>query len=146
MQTERGFSTIKMIFWLAVIGAAGWVAVAVTNVYYLEWKAQDVFDGITHNMSSKSVPEIQAKIPELYRLASIQHGDLPQEFYDNLLILATGSKVDISTFYHVTVWLIGPPEGVNPDEEYDDADLKGFDKVRAKLRMDFDFAPSSSTP
>ena len=146
MQAERGFSTIKMIFWLAVIGAAGWVAVAVTNVYFIDWKVQEIFDGAAHNSGGRTVAEIQAKMPELYRLNSILPGDLPDEYYDNLLISVTDGKAYISSFYHVTVWLIGPPEDVNPDEEYDDADLRGLDKVRAKLRMDFDFAPSSSTP
>jgi len=146
MRHEPGFSTIKMLFWLAVIGAAGWVALAVGDVYYTERKVQQIFDGVARHMVAKSVSDIEAKMPEFYRLDDIQPGDLPQEYYDNLLISTLGSKVRISSEYHVTVWLIGPPEGVNPDADYDDADLKGLDRVRARFRMDFDFSPSSETP
>jgi len=146
MQYENGFSTIKIVIVLAIIGSAGWVAMAVGNVYYTERKLQQVFDGVAHHMVAKTVPEIKAKMTELYSLNTIQPGDLPQEYYDNLSISEEGPKIQLSSEYHVTVWLMGPPEGVNPDEEYDDADLRGLDRVRAKLRMDFDFSPSSETP
>ncbi len=146
MQAERGFSTIKTMFWLAVIGAIGWVTVAATDVYYIEWKVQEIFDGVARNMADKTIDEIRAKLPDLYRLNDIRTGDLPNEYYDNLLITATGSRVQISSAYHVTVWLMGEPEDISVALGYSDQELTGADKLRAKARLDFDFSPSAVTP
>jgi len=53
--------------------------------------------------------------------------------------------VKISSYYHLTVWLIGPVEGVDPESDYDPKDLKGMDKLRDKLRKDFEFEPYASS-
>jgi hypothetical protein len=35
---------------------------------------------------------------------------------------------------------------VDPDGEFNASDVKGMDKLRLKLRMDFDFSPFAKTP
>ena len=72
--------------------------------------------------------------------------DVPQAFYDNMEIKADAGRVEISSFYHVEVWFLGPVEGIDPDSEYTEADLKGMDKIRYKLHQEFDFEPYAKTP
>jgi len=146
MKNEQGFSIIKMMFWGAIIAAGvvyGYMIIPVYNAY---WKVQDTFKGVSHSMSDSSESRIRARLPDLFHIKYLAPGEVPDEFYDNLEIKAENGRVEISSFYHVTVWFIGPVEGVDPTSDYKDKDLKGMDKLRARLRQDFDFEPYAKTP
>jgi len=145
MRNEQGFSMIKMMFWGAVIAAGvvyGYMVIPVYNAY---WKVQDTFEGVVHSMASSSEDEIRQRLPDLFHIKYLAAGEVPQDFYDNMEIKAESGSVEISSYYHVTVWFLGPVEGVNPDSDYSESDLKGMDKLRAKLRQDFDFEPYAKT-
>lgn len=145
-QGEQGFSTIKLMLWLAVLACVVWVGYEVIPVYNANWKVQDAFDGVVRNMADANEADIRDRLPELYKIKYLEKSDVPQEFYDNLQIEADGNRVKISSRYHVTVWLYGPVQDVDPASEYSEADLKGMDKIRHKLRLDFDFEPYAETP
>jgi len=146
MRNEQGFSMFKLMFWCAIIGAGVVYAYMIIPVYNAYWKVQDTFEGVSRSMADSSESRIRARLPDLFKVKYLTVGEVPQEFYDNLEIKTEGGRVEISSFYHVTVWLIGPVEGVDPNSNYEEKDLKGMDKLRAKLRQDFDFEPYAETP
>jgi len=146
MKNEYGFSMIKLLFIGAFIGAAVVVGFTISPVYNAKWKIQDTFEGLSRSMADSDEIRIRNRLPALFKMKYLARGDVPQEFYDNIEITADGGKVEISSEYHVTVWLLGPVEGVDPDSEYDESELKGMDKIRHKLRQDFDFEPYAKTP
>ncbi len=146
MKNEQGFSMFKMMFWGAIIAAGvvyGYMIIPVYNAY---WKVQDTFEGVSRSMSDSNEGAIRSRLPDLFHVKYLAAGEVPDEFYDNLIIKADGGHVEISSSYHVTVWLLGPVEGVDPNSNYEEKDLKGMDKLRAKLRQDFDFKPYAETP
>ncbi len=145
MRNEQGFSMIKMMFWGLIIGVGVVYAYMIIPVYNAYWKVQDTFEGVVHSMSDSSESAIRRRLPNLFHLKYLAPGEVPQEFYDNLEIKIDSGRVEISSFYHVTVWLLGPVEGVDPNSDYEEKDLKGMDKLRAKLRQDFDFEPYAKT-
>jgi hypothetical protein len=71
---------------------------------------------------------------------------VPRQFYDNLVINAENGRVEIYSEYDVTVWLLGPVQGVDPNSDYKESELKGMDKLRHKARRDFHFEPYAETP
>jgi len=146
MKNEYGFSMIKLLFIVALIGAAVGFGFKIIPVYNAQWKVQDAFEALSRNMANRDEASIRKRLPTLFKMKYLASGDLPQEFYDNIEITADGGKVEISSEYHVTVWLLGPVEGVDPDSDYDESELKGMDKIRHKLRQDFDFEPYAKTP
>ncbi|MFC1542845.1 DUF4845 domain-containing protein [Pseudomonadota bacterium] len=146
MKNEYGFSMIKLLFIVALIGAAVGFGFKIIPVYNAQWKVQDAFEALSRNMANRDETSIRKRLPTLFKMKYLASGDLPQEFYDNIEITADGGKVEISSEYHVTVWLLGPVEGVDPDSDYDESELKGVDKIRHKLRQDFDFEPYAKTP
>jgi len=146
MKNEQGFSMFKMMFWGAIIGAGVVYAYMIIPVYNAYWKVQDTFEGVSRSMAGSSEGEIRARLPDLFHVKYLAAGEVPNEFYDNLTIKSDGGHVEISSSYHVTVWLLGPVEGVDPNSNYEEKDLKGMDKLRAKLRQDFDFKPYAETP
>lgn len=143
---EQGFSTIKLMLGLAIIFCAAWVALEVVPVYNANWKIQDTFDGVVRNMSDADEAAIRKRLPDLYKIKYLAPGDVPQAYYDNLQINADGNGVSISSNYHVTIWLMGPVQEVDPESDYSESDLKGMDKIRHKLRIDLDFEPYAETP
>ncbi len=143
---QRGFSFIKLMLFLAVLAAGTWTAYNVLPVYNAYWKVQEVFESVSRNLSNASEEDIRAKLPDLFFVKYLKEGDLPKEFYDNLEIRADGNRVSISSSYHVTVWLLGPVENVDPESDYDPKDLRGMDRLRDALRLDFDFEPHAETP
>jgi len=143
---QEGFSVIKLLLVLAVLAAGTWATYNILPVYNAYWKVQDVFEAASRNLADQPEDEIRAKFPDLFHVKYLAHDDLPQEFYDNLRIKADGGRVEISSSYHVTLWLLGPLEGIDPDEAYTDKDLKGMDKLRDKARLDYDFEPYAETP
>jgi len=146
MQYQKGFSVIKLLFILAVLAAGTWSGYNIIPVYNTYWKVQDAFESVSRNLSDVPANRIRVQLPDIFHVKYIAHDDLPQGFYDNLEIKADGGRVEISSAYHVTLWLLGPLESVDPDEEYTDKDLKGMDKLRVKARVDYDFEPYAETP
>ncbi|MCK5307868.1 MAG: DUF4845 domain-containing protein, partial [Zetaproteobacteria bacterium] len=124
MKNEQGFSMIKLLFLGAVIGFGVMAGYKIIPVYNAQWKIQDAFEALTRNMADKDETRIRRRLPDLLKMKYLAHGDVPQEFYDNIVISADGGQVEISSEYHVTLWLLGPVEGVDPDSEYDESDLK----------------------
>ncbi len=137
---------IRLAFILAVLGAGIWSAYNIIPVYNTEWKVQDAFDAVAGNLAGQSAQAIRTRLPDIFHMKYIAHHDLPVEFYDNLQIRADGGKVEISSAYHVTIWLLGPLESVGPEEDYTASDLEGMDKLRDKARIDYDFEPYAETP
>jgi len=146
MRHQKGFSVIKLLFILAVLAAGIWSGYNIIPVYNAYWKVQDAFESVTRNLSDVPANRIRVKLPDIFHVKYIAYEDLPKEFYDNLEIKADGGRVEISSAYHVTLWLLGPLESTDPDEAYTDKDLKGMDKLRDKARLDFDFEPYAETP
>jgi hypothetical protein len=137
---------VKLMFILAILGFGTWSTYLVLPVYSTYWKVQDAFEAMAHNMADKSVDAISVRMPEVFKIKYIASDDVPQEFYDNLVIKADGNRVELYSSYTVTVWLFGEVEGVDPDSEYDSGDIKGMDLLREKGRLDFAFEPYAETP
>jgi len=146
MKNEQGFSMIMVMIWLVLIGAGVVVVYKILPVYNANWKVQDTFDGLVSTMADKSEGKIRERLPTLFNIKYIAKGDLPDQFYENLVIQADGNRVEIYSEYDVTIWLLGPVEGVDPDSDYDESDLKGMDKLRHMARQDFHFEPYAETP
>jgi len=146
MRHQEGFSVIKLLFFLAVLAAGTVAGYKIIPVYNTYWKVQDGLESVSRNLSNQSADNIRGRLPDIFHAKYIEFNDLPQEFYDNLQIEADGGRVEISSSYHVTVWLLGPVESVNPDAEYAAKDLKGMDKLRDRARIDYDFEPYAETP
>ena len=146
MQREAGFSLIKTTFWLMLLGIVVWYGYLLIPVYNTYWKVQEAFESVSRNMADADEEAIRQRLPELFRIKYIAKDELSDEFYENLEVKADGKSVEISSYYHVTVWPLGPVESVDPDEEYKETDLKGMDRLRKKLRLDFDFEPYAETP
>ncbi len=146
MHKQRGFSVFKLLLFLAVLGAAAAAGYKIIPVYNAQWKIQDTFDSVALNMANETEFDIANRLPDLFHIKYLAHNDVPQEFYDNMVITSSDGKVTISSSYHVTVWLFGPVQDVDPESMYTEKDLKGMDKIRAKGRLDFDFKPYAETP
>ena len=146
MKHEQGFSMIMIMIWLVLIGSGIVAGYKIIPVYNAIWKVQDTFDGVVINMADKSELRIRERLPDLFKVKYIAQGDLPAQFYENLVIKADGGRVEIYSEYDVTIWLLGPVEGVDPDSDYKESDLKGMDKLRHKARQDFYFEPYAETP
>ncbi len=146
MKYQQGFSIFKMLILLMIIGSVTLVGYKIIPVYNAQWKIQDTFDGIVRNMAHGTEDQVRRRLPELFKIKYLAREDVPEEFYDNIAISTDGSRVVIASEYSVTVWLLGPVEEVDPRKEYDEADLKGMDKIRHKARYDFYFEPYAETP
>jgi len=146
MRYQKGFSVIKLLFVLAVLAAGTVAAYKIVPVYSTYWKVQDALDAVTRNLSGQPARRIRARLPDIFHVKYIAYNDLPQEFYDNLQIKVDGGRIEISSVYHVTLWLLGPLESTDPNEAYTAKDLKGMDKIRDKARLDFNFEPYAETP
>ncbi|HXH73119.1 MAG TPA: DUF4845 domain-containing protein [Mariprofundaceae bacterium] len=146
MRDERGFSLIKFLMLLAILAGGVWYGYNVLPVYNAEWKIQDAFDAISRDMTNSSEQDIRSRLPDLFHIKYLAYNDVPKEFYDNIRIDVSNGRVNISSSYHVTVWLLGPVQSVDPNSDYAPSDLKGMDRLRAKLRLDFDFEPHAETP
>ena len=136
----------KLLFWLALIGGSVFIGGQVIPVYYNNLKVQNVFEGTAENLVTETEGAVKRRIDELFKIQTIDLQALPPEFFDNLTISKEDGKLQIATEYHITLWLLGPPESVDPDKEYKESEVKPMDKLRLRARMDFDFAPYAETP
>jgi len=136
----------KLLFWLALIGAGVFVGGQTIPVYYNNLKVQNIFEGTAENLSSQTEGEIKRRIDELFEIQTVDLQALPPEFFDNLSISKEDGKLQIGTEYHITLWLLGPPESVDPDKDYKESEVKPMDKLRLRARMDLDFSPYAESP
>jgi len=136
----------KLLFWLALIGGGVFVGGQVIPVYYNNLKVQNIFEGASENLSTQTEDEVKRRIDELFKIQTVDLQALPPEFFDNLIISKEDGKLQVGTEYHITLWLLGPPESVDPDEDYKESEVKPMDKLRLRARMDFDFAPYAESP
>jgi hypothetical protein len=146
MRNQGGFSLIKLLFGLAVLAGVVWYGYNVIPVYNTYWSVKDAFKNIVDNRANDDATTIRNALPDILHVQYVNHDDLPPAFYNNLKIKADGNRVDISSYYHVTVWLLGPVQGVDPDSNYNKKDLKGLDLLRDKARLDFNFEPHAASP
>jgi len=136
----------KLLFWLTLIGGSIFVGAQVIPVYYNNLRIGNVFEGVTQNMNDKSENEVRGRITELFVIQSVDFKILPDDFIQNIVVNNENGKLQVSSEYHVVLWLLGKPQSVDPEEEYKESDVKPMDKIRLRARMDFDFAPSKQTP
>jgi hypothetical protein len=145
-QSESGFSVIKVLFWLVILGVLISNGFQLLQIHQTNWKVQDVFDNISRKMADSSEAVIRSKLPILFKVGYISHDDVPEEFYDNLLIRFSKGRVEISSSYMETLWPLGRVENVDEEGTYDPLELTGMDYLRDKTRQDFYFEPYAKTP
>jgi len=140
---QRGYSLIKVLVWLVILGAASWQGMKFVHYYYIDWKVQTVFDGIikNHPEGADDVAAVRASLPRLFELNYIDDGDLPASFYVNLEIKDDGDGLEVSSFYSETVWLLGPVEAMDAHGDYDPHSLTGMDVWRDRARIVLHFTP-----
>ncbi len=136
----------KIAFWLGLLVAGVLVGSKVIPVYYDNIKLQNIFEGVTENLLKTSEAKIILRIQDLIDIQGVNRQALPQEFFDHLSVVKNDGKLSVSSAYHVTVWLLGPPEMVDPNKEYAEKDIPPMDKLRLRARLDFDFSPYAETP
>ncbi len=136
----------KIAFWVSVLAAIVLVGSKVIPVYYDNLKIQNIFEGVTQNLVNSSVDDVKKRVMELLKIQSVDTQALPQTFFENLEVSKRDGKLHVSSSYHVRIWLLGAPQSINPDEEYDEKDVAFMDKLKLRARLDFDFAPAAITP
>jgi len=140
---EAGFSVIKLLFWLALIGFVVINGASLVKVYYVDAKVQGSFEELTRSMPVAAEPEIRAKMHEVFHVQYLDEKDLPDGFYDALQIHTTGHGFEISSSYHVTIWPFGSVKTRDEQGEYAPDDLTGLDILRHKTRIDLSFEPNA---
>jgi len=138
---QQGYSLIKVLVWLVILGAVAWHGMKFLNVYYVNWKVQGMFDGIVENMADADVIDVRARLPRLLSLNYIADGDLPARFYVNLEIVSGDRGIEISSSYSETIWMLGPVEAIDEHGEYDPDALTGMDVWRDRAQVVLHFTP-----
>ena len=136
----------KMIFWVGLIGGGVFVGAQVLPIYNNNMKLENVFEGAALNLASQSEANVKKRMLELFKIQGVDMAALPEGFINNLTIEKNNGKLQIGTEYHITLWLLGEPVSVDPEEEYAEKDVEPMDKLRLRARMDFDFSPYQETP
>ena len=137
---------VKALVWVVILGTVVLQGLRILNVHQVNWRVEDVFASIARNMATASEGEIRQKLPTLFKVQYIAPDDLPEEFYQNLVIKSEGNGVEISSRYQATVWPLGRVENVDEDGTYAPDELSGMDILRDKTRLDFEFEPYAATP
>jgi hypothetical protein len=135
----------KLLFWFGIIAGGIIVGGQVIPVYYNNLKIENVFEGTSQNLKSQSEADVRNRINALLKIQSVDLKSLPPEFMANLKVENVDGNLQISSKYHIVLWLLGKPQSVNPDEVYKESEVKPLDKVRIRARMDFDFTPSANS-
>ncbi len=143
----------KTMLWTLILGVGILFGLQVFSVFYNHVKIQNTFDGISANLTQSSEEEIRQKLKSLMIIQQVDFKVLPDTFFQNLNISKHGSKVSISSFYSVDVWVFGKPDiqVPNPNAEVEDAeyiqnDISILDKIRLAAVVSFSFSPSAKTP
>lgn len=132
---------VKILFWLSIIAGGILVGGQVIPVYYNNIKIVNVFEGTAQNLKNQDESHISKRIYELIKIQSVDVKALPKEFFENISITKMNGKLQIGSKYHIVLWLLGPPQSVDPEDDYKESDVKPMDKLRLRARMDFDFEP-----
>ena len=133
---------LKLLVGLAVLGFIMFNAGLVGYAYYTNSKVQSSFDGLVNSkMAHASAADVKQRMYELFSVQYLDRDDLPQAFFENLNIHATGDMLEISSSFDETIWPFGKVEAVDADGAYDAAALSGMDVLRAKTRIDLVFKP-----
>jgi len=140
--TEQGFSVVKLLFWLAILGFVVFNGFLVLHARYTNGQVQHCFEGLVHSQRAQAgVLEARDKLDELFDVQYLAKGDLPEEFYAQLRIKVTNGMVEVSSRYSVTIWPFGRVEHVDESGEYNPESLSGLDILRDKSRIDLVFEP-----
>ena len=132
---------IKVLLWLALLGGVVWNGFLIFTAHYNNWQAEDVFALLVEKRHSASESEARRHMKKLFELKYISRDDFPEEFFDNLSITATGSGLEVSSWYEVTIWPLGSVQQRDEDGSYHPDDLQGLDIIRDKLRVELEFEP-----
>jgi len=148
MRSQQGFSLINLMVVLALLAAIVDIGYQVIPIYNVKGSVQAMFDSMTAHQSKLTEKEVKAKLPEVMRIQYIDPDtDVPAEFFDNLVIVSEGGKLDMSTYYHQEAWLLGMPKPfADPYLAEDDMTLNVWQQLQVKARLDFDFDIAAHTP
>jgi len=138
---EAGFSVLKLLLWLAILGFVLLNGALIAQAYYNNSKVQDCFESLSSKMPAANASEVRVKMDALFHVQYIAADDLPETFYEALQINATGYGLEISSLYDITIWPFGKVEALDEFGEYSPADLSGLDILKHKARLDLSFEP-----
>jgi len=138
---QRGYSLLKVMLWLVILGAVSWQGMKFVSPYYVNWEIQSVFDGIVTHMEHADAAGVRARLPHLMSLNYIDERDLPAGFYDHLNIVNNGHGIEISSRYSKIIWMLGPVEAVDKHGDDHPDSLTGMDGWRNRARVVLHFAP-----
>jgi len=140
--SERGFSVLKLLIGLAVTGFIVFNGAMVVYAYYTNSKVQSCFDGLVKSsMAHADEAAARMRLKELFSTQYIDINDLPDAYFKNLRLHATGKMLEISSSYGETIWPFGKVQAVDADGTYDPDALAGMDVLRDKTRIDLSFKP-----
>jgi len=141
-RSEAGFSVLKLLAALVLGGFLVLTGGQVVYAYYTNSKVQSCFDGLVHSsMAHADEATARTRLKELFSTQYIDIDDLPDAYFHNLRIRATGTMLEISSRYSETIWPFGKVQAVDQDHTYDPDALSGFDVLRDKTRIDLEFKP-----
>jgi hypothetical protein len=140
---ERGFSVLRLLFWLALIGFLALNGARAADAWYANSKVQRCFDSAVGLQGDASV--IRQRLGRLFQLQYLDSDDLPAAFYDALDIRVNGPVVEISSHYTVTIWPFGRVDELDADGSYDPDALNALNMLRDRSRIDLDFDPYAIT-
>ncbi|MDQ6964423.1 MAG: hypothetical protein Q9M13_05830 [Mariprofundales bacterium] len=148
MRVQQGFSVVSLLVVLLVLAAMVDVGYQVIPIYNVKGSVESLFDSIVKNKPNLTEKQLKVKIPELMEVQYIDpNSDVPEEFFDNLVVVSEGGKMDLSTFYHQEAWLLGMPKPFeDPYLAEDEMELSFWEKMQVKARLDFDFEIAAHTP
>lgn len=146
MVRQAGFSVTKLLVWMVALAAVVWSAYVILPVYITYWKVQDALNSLAEGMVGESEAKVRLRLPEVFKIKYIDRNDLPDAFYRNLVIDVGEDMLIIESEYSETIWLIGPVQSADSEGNYDEENLKGMDKLRARGRLDFEFHPYAEFP
>ncbi len=148
MRREYGFSLVHLLLVVGVLAVVVAYAYALIPVYNVKGTVQSIFESLAKNHPEYSQAEVKRRLPEIMRVEYIDpENDVPQEFFDNLVVVSENGEMDISTQYHVAAWPLGRPKPY--DDPYlaeEDMNLSAFEQLQVKARIQFDFDISAHTP
>jgi hypothetical protein len=135
----------KLLFWTSLVTIVMWQCFPVLNIYKNNSIAQDAFEQVSRKMEGASAQAIRRRLSDTLLVMRLPRKALPAAFYEHLEIQTEHGRVKISSWYHKTIWPLGPVQQLDEEGGYDAEELTGLDALRDRLRMDFDFYPSASS-
>jgi len=144
---QQGFAFIKIIFFTAIAAAVVIGISLVVPVYNQAWKIQDSMETVVHFYKGDGESAAREHLSKLFVIKVLTTDSFPQEFYDNLQVIADSRDplIELSSEYTVVTWLLGQPKSWDVEEEQSEEDFKGMDLLRYKARLSLTFTPSASS-